>query len=238
MWRILSALIVFCAALPASAERLHITTEEYPPYNTRDSHGRPTGVYMDQLKIVFEKTGIDYEAAVLPWARALALAETEPMHCVVAAARIPERENNFKWVSPIHIDRNVLVARRDAHLHVASLDEAKAYTVGTQRTDYTETVLRSAGFSRIDLSADFDTSLMKLVAGRIDLMPMSESALKKLPEDEFVEAIVLTHQSLGMACNRQVPDRLISTMQHALDAIIADGTQRNIYEKYGLIIHP
>ncbi len=238
MWRFFLALMTLAVPVSASAETLYISTEEYPPYNVRDGDGHPTGVYMDQLKIIFERTGIQYEASVLPWARALALAKTEPMHCVVAAARTPERENQFKWVSPIHTDRNVLVAVSGRNLNIKTLDDAKAYTVGTQRTDYTESLLKSLGFPRVDLSADFDTTLLKLVAGRIDLMPMSESALRKLSPTAFSETVLLTQQSLGMACNQLVPKELIDKMQAALDAIIADGTQRRIYEKHGLVIRP
>ncbi|WP_311272310.1 MULTISPECIES: transporter substrate-binding domain-containing protein [unclassified Rhizobium] len=238
MLRTLLALLLFAAALPASAERLHISTENYPPYNVRDSQGRPSGVYMDQLKIIFERSGIEYQADILPWARALALAQSEPMHCVAAAARTPARQPLFKWVFPLHTDRNILVARKDHSLQINSLEDAKAYVVGTQRTDYTESVLKSLDFKRIDLSADFDTTLIKLAAGRIDLMPMSESSLNKLAPGEFVEVAVLTHQSLGMACNLSVPDPLIAKMQHVLNGIISDGTQRQIFEKQGLITRP
>lgn len=238
MWRILSVLMTLVMPASALAEILYVSTEEYPPYNVRDGNGQPAGVYMDQLKIIFERADIQYEATILPWARALALAETSPMHCVAATARTPERENHFKWVSPIHTDRNVLVKLKDRNLSIKTLDDAKAYTVGTQRTDYTETLLKSLGFPRVDLSADFDTTLLKLVAGRIDLMPMSESALRKLSRTTFSQTVLLTEQSLGMACNPLVPDALIDKMQAALNAIIADGTQRRIYEKYGLVIHP
>jgi polar amino acid transport system substrate-binding protein len=236
MWRIILFSIAFFITTSASSEQLFITTEEYPPYNTRGTDGQPRGVYMDQLKIIFARAQVDYDATVTPWARAIALAESKPMHCVVAAARTPEREAQFKWVSPVHTDRNVLVGLRERHLKIKNLDEAKDYLIGTQRNDYTQSVLKSLGFTHIDLSADFDKTLSKLAAGRIDLMPMSESALRKLPGASFQEVVVLTHQSLGMACNRSVPDELISRMQLTLDALIADGTQRKIYEKYGLVI--
>lgn len=237
MLRILSAVLLFCLALPVSAEHLHISTETYPPYNVRDSQGRPTGVYMDQLKIIFERTGIGYDAEILPWARALALAQSEPMNCVAAAARTPARQRQFKWVFPLHTDRNILVARKDHGLQIKSLEDAKAYVVGTQRTDYTESILKSLNFKRIDLSADFDTTLVKLAAGRIDMMPMSESSFHKLASNDFVEVTVLTQQSLGMACNLSVPDALIARMQQVLSDMISDGTQRQIFQKYGLITH-
>lgn len=234
LWAGLSAGLL--AATQASAEKLILSTEYYPPYNLRDADGKPSGVYWDQLKIILERTGTQYEATVMPWARAIKLAETSPMHCVFAAARTAERENRFKWVSPIHTDRNVLVARKDRIFNIKTLQDAKAYTIGTQRNDYTEALLRSMNFPRIDISADFNNTLSKLAAGRIDLMPMSESALKNLPQQELREVITFSKQRLGMACNKSVPDSLIERMQKVLDDLIADGTQRRIYEKYGLII--
>lgn len=234
LWAGLSACLL--AATSAKAEKLILSTEYYPPYNVRDASGQPSGVYWDQLKIILERTGTQYEATVMPWARAMKLAETAPMHCVFAAARTAERENRFKWVSPIHTDRNVLVARKDHVLNIATLQDAKAYTIGTQRNDYTEALLRSMNFPRIDVSADFNNTLSKLIAGRIDMMPMSESALKNLPQHELTEVITFSKQRLGMACNKSVPDSLIERMQKVLDDLISDGTQRRIYEKYGLVI--
>ncbi|NTJ42954.1 amino acid ABC transporter substrate-binding protein [Agrobacterium larrymoorei] len=236
MWRLgFLSLLLFVAA-PVRAEKLFLSAEYYPPYNLRDASGQPSGVYMDQLKIVLKRSNLTYEAAVMPWARAIALAENEPMHCVFAAARTAEREKRFKWVSPLHKDRNILVARKSAHLRLKDLEEAKNYTVGTQRNDYTETLLRDRGFPRIDISADFNNTLSKLAAGRIDMMPMSESALKNLPKDEFEEVILFSEQSLGLACNKLVADALINRMQQALDTLIADGTQRRIFENYDLVI--
>ena len=228
--------ICMLTATSANAEKLFLTTEYYPPYNLRDADGQPSGVYWDQLKIILERTDTQYEAAVMPWARAIALAETAPMHCVFAAARTAEREPRFKWVSPIHTDRNVLVARQGHVMNIKTLEDAKEYTVGTQRNDYTETLLRSMNFPRIDISADFNNTLSKLAAGRIDLMPMSESALKNLPRKDFEEVITFSRQRLGLACNKSVPDGLIEKMQKVLDDLIADGTQRRIYQKYGLVI--
>jgi polar amino acid transport system substrate-binding protein len=80
MWRTLLALTMLTVAMPAAAERLYISTEEYPPYNFRDAEGQPTGVYMDQLKIILERAHIDYEATILPWARALALCRRSRPH--------------------------------------------------------------------------------------------------------------------------------------------------------------
>lgn len=228
-------LIFLALATPASAAKLFLTTEVYPPYNLQASDGSVRGVYFDQLRTVLEDTGTSYEVAVMPWARAIALARTQAMHCVFAAARTPEREKQFKWVTPIHIDRNILVARRNANIEASSLEEAKKYRVGTQRGDYTEALLEKLGFPQVDVGADFEITLHKLKAGRIDLMPMSESTFKSLPADTFSEVITLTRQQLGLACNKSVPDEVIAKLQARLDRLIADGTQQRIFDRYNLV---
>ena len=229
------ALALPFAPWPASAAKLFLTTEVYPPYNQQAADGSVHGVYFDQLKIVLEETGTSYEVAVMPWARAIALATTQTMYCVFATARTPEREKLFKWVSPIHSDRNILVARRKADINVSSLEDAKKYRVGTQRGDYTEALLETLGFPQVDVGADFQITLHKLSAGRIDLMPMSESTFKSLPADTFREVITLSRQQLGLACNKSVPDAVIEKLQARLDGMIADGTQQRIFDRYNLV---
>ncbi len=228
-------LIFLALATPASAAKLFLTTEVYPPYNLQASDGSVHGVYFDQLKIVLQDTGTDYEVAVMPWARAIALATTQTMHCVFATARTPERETLFKWVAPIHIDRNILVARREANIEASSLEEAKKYRVGTQRGDYTEALLEKLGFPQVDVGADFEITLNKLKLGRIDLMPMSESTFKSLPANNFKEVVTLARQQLGLACNKSVPYVLIEKLQARLNRLIADGTQQRIFDRYNLV---
>ncbi|MGG2478164.1 substrate-binding periplasmic protein, partial [Rhizobium sp. BR5] len=109
------------------------------------------------------------------------------------------------------------------------------YRVGTQRGDYTEALLEKLGFPQVDVGADFEITLNKLKAGRIDLMPMSESTFKSLPANNFKEVTTLARQQLGLACNKSVPDELIAKLQARLDRLIADGTQQRIFDHYDLV---
>lgn len=218
----------------AQAQMLTFNTESYPPYAYRDGETL-RGVNLDQIGELMQGTGTDHVIAMMPWARALALAETQKMQCVVAAARTPERESKFSWVSPILIDRSLLVARRGSNVKATSLSDAVKYSVGTQRGDYTEQVLRQHEFDRIDLSSDLNITLKKLLSGRIDLMPMSENVYDKLSKDGTpLEAVtLLTQQRIGIGCSKDVPVELIEHMQANLDRMIADGTQNRIFAQYG-----
>jgi polar amino acid transport system substrate-binding protein len=232
--KVLGLLALLTIASAAQADMLTFNTESYPPYAYRDGDAL-RGVNLDQIGVLMHDTGTDHVIVMMPWARALALAETQPMQCVVAAARTAEREHKFKWVSPILIDRSILIARSGSGVTAATLSEASKYAVGTQREDYTEKVLRRQGFERIDLSADFNITLNKLISGRIDLMPMSENVYEKLRRDGMaLEATtLLTQQMIGIGCSQDVPDALIDRMQANLERMIADGTQNRIFAQYG-----
>jgi polar amino acid transport system substrate-binding protein len=227
-------LALLTTAPVAQAEMLTFNTESYPPYAFRDGETL-RGVNLDQIDVIMRGTGTDHVIAMMPWARAIALVETQSMQCVAAAARTPEREDRFKWVSPILVDRSILTTRSGSTVKATSLSDAIKYSVGTQREDYTEKVLRQHGFSRIDVSSDFNITLNKLLSGRIDLMPMSENVYDKLRKDgTAVDAVtLLTQQMIGIGCSKDVPDELIARMQANLDRMIADGTQNRIFAQYG-----
>lgn len=238
MQKLLLCAIVLAFSQPAAAQNLVLAGEVYPPYSYLDNSGRPDGMYMDQIKLITARAGIEFEASIMPWARAIALAETMPMHCAYATARTEEREHRFRWVEPLHTDRNVLVTTDDSGIPASTLEQVKQHTVGTQRNDYTESLLKQQGFSRIDISADFNNTLKKLVSGRIDMMPMSESTFRRLrsSDSSFRQVAILDERRLGLACNLAVPASMIDALQRQLDILISDGTQRSLYIKHGLII--
>ena len=217
-------------------EPMIFTTESYPPYIYQEANGAYRGIAVDQIALLMRDAGLPFTIEMMPWARALATAETQPMHCVFAAARTPEREQRFKWVAPLLVDRSLLVTRASSGIRATTVDEAKRHTVGTHRGDYTEVLLQNLGFPKIDLSADVDITLRKLQEGRIDMMPMSEGSYEKLQaEGKGLEAVlVLAETSLGIACNRSVPDDVIDRMQGGLDRLAAGGVQAEIMRRYGV----
>ncbi|NLR96724.1 transporter substrate-binding domain-containing protein [Rhizobium sp. P38BS-XIX] len=233
---ILSAALLSLPLLSkAQAEPVHFTTEEYPPFNYRDGK-QPVGALTDQVVKVMNDIGVDYTIDVLPWARAYSQAQSDPMTCVFATAHNEERDKLFKWVQPLLIDRNVLVKHTGSQVAAATIDDAKRYIVGTWRDDYTETILRRNSFPRIDVGTDFRATLKKLMSDRIDLMPISEFYFAKLKSQgtPLEKVTILSQQPMGIACQKNFPNDLLSRMQAALDALIANGTQQQIFDKYGL----
>lgn len=235
--KFLLAAILAILATPLSAEPLKLVTEDYPPYAFREN-GVLKGTSVEQIELMMKAAGLDHEIEMMPWARALTLAETKPMYCVFTTTHNAERDQKFKWVEPLLAGRTLLVRRTGSGVDPADLGEAAGYLVGATRNDFTVDLLDAHGFKKLDLVTDFNLSLKKLLAGRIDMMPMAEDYYGKLRRENVAveRVLVLSEQVFSLACNKSVPDAEIARMQTALGNLIADGTQAALFKKYGLEI--
>lgn len=208
-------------------------TEEYSPFAfTRD--GEITGSSVDQVRRIMAEVHPNYTLDIVPWARAIATAETDPATCVFTTTLLPERAERFKWVAPLNIDTLMLVGRTGGNARPLSLDAAKAFTVAVYKGDSGEMFAINKGFPHLDTAPSIDLSLKKLLAGRVDLVLLTRKAYDQLREQgQPLEAIldVETTRS-GIACNKAVPDLTIADMQAVLDRLIADGTQAEMERRY------
>ena len=236
MKKLLLALCLSLAPLTASlAEPLHFVTEEYAPFNfTKD--GKITGISVDQVTAIAKAAGIDYTLEIMPWARAFAMAQNRPMHCVFTTGYNRERAKKFVWVNPLLKDEMVLLKRKDGSKGPASMKEALGMKVGSQRGDFAVEALDDLGFKDIDLAADIDLSVRKLVSGRIDLMPTSIKTYENLVQQgqPVEKAMLMSGQIYGLACNMQTPAAIIERLQAELDKLILSGEQDRIFTAYGL----
>ena len=232
-------LLTLCLSLAplstALAETLHFVTEEYAPFNYLKD-GKVAGIAVDQVHAIAKAAGIDYTIEIMPWARAFAMAESQPMHCVFTTGYNRERAGRFAWVNPLLKDEMVLLKRKDGRKGPMTRSEALRLKVGSQRGDFAVEALEDLGFENVDLAADIDVSLRKLLSGRVDLMPTSIKTYKKMVnEGQPVEkAMLMAGQIYGIACHKETPPDLIKRLQAELDGLIVSGMQDRIFTAYGL----
>lgn len=235
---LLACAATFLSAAPRSlsAEPLQLLTEAYPPYSYQEN-GDLRGIAVDLMKAVMADAGIEYDMKIQPWARAYGLALNTPGHCVFSTVHTPERDKLFEWVEPLFSTEQYLVRKTGSNVKPASLEDAKSYLVGTQLGDYTEGLLKQAGFSRVDLTSEIDLTIKKLLAGRIDLMPMAASMVTDLQKKAVpVEpAVVFTTSVDSLACNKKTPPETLAKMRASLKKLIADGTQAGIFQRYKFV---
>lgn len=219
----------------AEAQTIKFVTEEYPPYNfsTPDGAG---GSSVEQVTAIMEGLKLPYTVEVLPWARAYRLAETDASHCVFTTGLNAEREKLFQWVQPLLVDHMIMVRRKGSNIAPDTINAAKQFTIGTQREDFSATYLVEHGFQKIDYASNLDSTLKKLLAGRIDLMMTSEKTFESMRgEGKPVEAaLMLEGKSYGIACHRDMDRETVGRMQRELDRLIGNGTQDAIFERHGV----
>lgn len=224
-----------CAAHGAAPVTLHLATEASAPYSMREGD-RVIGIGTDMVRAILERSGIAYTIDVLPWKRAYTEALERNDGCVYSTTRTPEREPLFKWIGPIGEADWVLMARADRKLNLQTLDDARPYRIGTYNGDARDVYLRVRGF-HVDPAPNDMTNPRKLMLGRIDLWAAStrhsDATLARLGyAGKIVPVLVFNRIHIYLACNRAVPDDLVTRMNGALEAMERDGSTRAIQHRY------
>ncbi|HUE91891.1 ABC transporter substrate-binding protein [Pseudomonas sp.] len=250
MFRSLSiALLGASWLLAASAQaevpdgyRVVLLTENFPPYNMAINgknfahEDNIDGIAADIIREMFKRADIQYNMTLrFPWDRIYKLALEKPGYGVFVTARLPERENLFKWVGPIGPDDWVLLGKSDSTISLNSLDDAKQYRVGAYKGDAIAEYLVEKGLEPITALRDQENA-KKLMAGQIDLWASGDPAGRYLAKQEGISGLktILRFDSaeLFLALNKEVPDEVVQKLQAELDKMRSEGFVDEILSNY------
>lgn len=231
--RLLAAIFLFFPLGPAQASDLTLMTEEYPPYNFKTGDNI-SGLGAEQVFEMMRRADLTYQVEITRWSRAIGLTRNKPATCVFSTFRTPDRENEFIWIGPLSEDRSLLIKTADSDISLNSLEDALAYSVGTQTGEFTVGILEAAGFDQVEQAPSMAGALKKLLAGRNDLMAVPELYFLGLLEQgvPVVSALSLPSLQVALACNPNTDPAHITSLRAAMDDIIADGTQSAIIARY------
>ena len=219
-----------------------LLTENFPPYNMA-KNGKNfaqdeniNGIAVDIVREMFKRAEVTYSLTLrFPWERIYKLALEKPGYGVFVMARLPDRENLFKWVGPIGPDDWIMLAKADSKISLESLEQARKYKIGAYKGDAIAETLAKQGLKPIVVLRDQDNA-KKLVSGQIDLWATGDPAGRYLARQDGVTGLktVLRFNSaeLYLALNRQVPDDVVAKLQAALDQLRKEGVVDDIMAKY------
>ena len=225
-----SLLALIC--LQASAATLQVVTED-SSYSSLEN-GKVSGVASEIVEKTLARAGItDYHMALYPWARAYDMARLEPNVLIYPIIRSSEREPLFKWVGELDQVMPMfykLRARRD--IAVATLEDARHYSVGVVRDDSRQEYLESKGFNKMVVSATNLDNLRKLLSGQVALVPLPEREAREQCKDlniafEELEAVyTLDELSKGLyvALSAATPEDTVKRIAAAFAQLKDDGT--------------
>lgn len=247
--RLLLALASACLLLingAHAAENPHtglvLLTENFPPYNMA-KNGKNfaqdeniNGIAVDIVREMFKRADITYSLTLrFPWERIYKIALEKPGYGVFVMARLPDRENLFKWVGPIGPDDWIMLAKADSKINLETLDDARKYKIGAYKGDAIAETLAKQGLNPVVVLRDQDNA-KKLVSGQIDLWATGDPAGRYLARQDGITGLktVLRFNSaeLYLALNKEVPDDVVAKLQAALDQLRKDGVVDEIMGRY------
>lgn len=238
-----STLVVLTGSVRAElSEPVVLLTENFPPYNMA-TNGKNfahdeniEGIAADVVREMFKRAEVPYDLTLrFPWDRIYKLALEKPGYGVFVAARLPEREQLFKWVGPIGPDDWVMLAKGDSDVKLDSLEQASQYRIGAYKGDAISEYLSEHGVAHSTSLRDQENA-RKLMAGQIDLWATGDPAGRYLARQEGVSGlkVVLRFNSaeLYLALNRETSDELVKRLQAALEQMRAEGVLDEIQRNY------
>ncbi len=232
-------IILFFMANAAIAQTFKIMTEEYPPYNyTKD--GQIAGISTEVMREILKRIGHPDNIEVFSWSRGYNLIQQNDNHILFSTTRTEKRENLFKWVGPLALNKTVFFAKKGSSVSIASMNDAKKVKrIGAYNDAFGELLLKEKGFTNIDSVVDNKLNLKKLIGGRIDLWIINELTGIDIAREaglagKIESVFEVQKKQLYIAFSKKTPNTIIEKWQKALDEIKSDGKYARILNKYGI----
>jgi len=173
---LINAAFAFGAAFTQANEsnKMIVVTEEWPPYNYTNLDGNVVGISTEMVEQTLTNSNIPYTINSYPWVRSYELALSKPNVLLYSTVRIPEREQFFHWVCPLHlVEYSVfkLASRKD--IVINSLNDLKKYSTGITRGTFLDSFFEREKLTygvHLQVSSNNQVSFQNLINERVDLI--------------------------------------------------------------------
>jgi polar amino acid transport system substrate-binding protein len=234
---IVAAAAVLAGQSVFSAE-MTILTENLPPLNYVEN-GELVGSSVEIVQEIQRRVKSTAPIQVYPWARAYKMALEEENVILFGMTYTEVRKDKFKWVGPLAVKRDILVAKKGAGIPINSLEDAKKVKrIGTLRDDTRERLLKRHGFTNLESVSDEQLNAKKLALGRIDLWAYKIPGMRTVCDlagvdhREFEEVFHLREIELMIAFSKKTSDSIVRQWRDAFNEMVADGTIGKIQRKW------
>lgn len=227
-----------------AAEKVYLFTEQLPPYSMTID-GKPfahsadnvTGLCVDIVKNVLDKTSIAYKMKLRNWSYGLSRVGRSANNGIFCTARTPEREDQFKWVGPLTEYSWTLFAKPGSTLKLKTLEDARKYKIGGYKDDFMSNFLVENKYN-ISVVNNDALNPHRLQMGKIDLWIADElvgpyTASDAADISDLVKVLSFRSTPMYLAINKETPDRIVAKLQKSLDRARAAGELDALERSYG-----
>lgn len=239
-------LLIFCvfSHLLMAAEPIRLVTGNYPPYEYEEA-GEVKGLVVEVLKEAFARNNQPVEFKVVPWARALWMAQHGEADAVFATIKTPEREQNLNFSSEslIPLSSAFFVKKGSPIQYNGDIATVANFDIGLLRqASYGpafDTALKTGVIKYPDFTTDTLTNIKKLVAGRIDVMAGDRiGTLHLLQQNKLLDQVTVLSPEINispsyLAFNKNKDHTATrDAIDKAIKAMKKDGSYQRIVDKY------
>ncbi|MFC4158000.1 substrate-binding periplasmic protein [Chitinimonas lacunae] len=243
-WGLLLAL-----ALPVGAAltEVPVATGEWAPFVVQGSP--PGGAFVEIVRATFREAGLEPRFQFLSWPLCEALVEKGQIFAAFPYIKTPERLQRFDYSASLAETQSVLFYRKSTFpqgLEIRRLIDLQPYRVGAVPGEwYVEPLLRAE--VAVDYSSTYEQAVAKLLAGRLDFLPMNELRgwyYIHQRHAEQADLIATLPNPLGdqlrgnhLIVSRRYPesDSLRRRLDAALERLKRSGAIERILTDYGLL---
>ena len=223
-----------------AADKLRIGTEgAYPPFNLVDARGQVGGFDVEIAEALCAKMQAECEVVTSDWDGIIPALNAKKFDMIVASMSITdERKQAVDFTNPYYTNKLQFIAPKGAEFKT---DEAslKGKVIGAQRATIAGTWLEDnlGDVVEVKLYDTQENAYLDLAAGRVDGVLADKLVnwewLKSEPgkDFEFKGEPVYDNDRIGIAL-RKGDAELREKLNGALQAIVADGTYKQINDKY------
>lgn len=220
--------------------------EDLPPYHYIDSEGRVAGALVEIVQAMLTQANLTGKIEIQPFARSYHNTQNQENIFMFSLLKTPDREDKFQWIGQTYQSSAVLVGLNDSKdIKLSTLEDAKAFTVGTIRGYHSDHFLQENGFlenKNLSLSVNNKQMWGMLFNNRIDLVLTNNMAIDiEIKKAGFDAEKVTSYLSLSnfpselyIATGLKTSKVINEQLSTALLAIKKSGVHQAILANYNL----
>ena len=210
----------------------------YPPFSFVDADGKLAGFEVELSEALAKELGVKAKLQPTKWDGILAALESKRLDVVINQVTISEeRKKKYDFSQPYTVSgiQALVLTKKKDELNIKTAADLAGKKVGVGLgTNYEQWLKENVPQAEIKTYDDDPSKFQDLRVGRIDATLIDRLAAleyAKKAKDTSVTGEAFSRQGAGIALSKGEPE-LLEALNKALDKLRADGTLKQISEKY------
>ncbi|WP_160797410.1 transporter substrate-binding domain-containing protein [Shewanella insulae] len=226
--------------LPINKPALISISNDYPPFYS--PYLPSQGVIYHLAQAVFQHAGYPMSHRYYPFARAKAMMKKGDADVILGVWHRPSREEWIAFSAPLLSVNIVFYKRIESQIAFETMADLSRYRIGIGRGYANPVAFQNANLKTEDASSD-KVNLKKLLAGRIDLVLISEDVAQYLiaqSGDKFKDKFEVVGEPLGvelfhLGVSKKLPDhqKILDDFNVSLAELQGSGELSKILAAHG-----